>query len=359
MRRADYSVLEKKPNGERDGRGAPRFCKAEEEISRFSKRVAGKIVLITDGAAAGVLASSYSAPRILSVVLDGEDALPLFALPDGIGGVIGTGGARTLAAARFFAKVFGVPCLLVPLSAALDGVFGEWGEVLLDGVKRRLPLAEAETVYDPTRLKPSLAEGYARLLLCRLALFERRMLARFGEGEFTPLCERAYALTEPVPREEEGILSANEALRRLEAEGLPVGEGRTLSHTLSGDLPDFAAYRLLSGLYGCFFRVGTPRRYFVPDYRARAAQAGVPYSSVSVPTLRRYAHRAFALEAMRAAACAEWKALTADGMGHFRTLRALGGYPDGEISPAQMKNLPELCPGGLSAVIRDFGLMEL
>lgn len=339
--------------GEEYERGGLRFGSSAEEISGFLARTAGKALLISDGTALSALAAASAAPRTCSVVLE-EDALPLFAISDGVGGVVASGNACTLRAARCFAEIHGIPCLLLPVCGALDGVFERTGSIAIDGARAELPLAQGEVVCDLPRMRKSLPLSYARLLLSRLAIFEAKALARFRMGEYPSLCERALSQIE-FSEDPAKIVLSNAAIRKAEAEGLPSGEGAALSRAI----PAETAYRALCALYGAFFRSGKPRRYFTPDYRARAAEAQCEFSACVLPTREEYAARALALERMRGACGAELSSIVRENPAHLRRIRALGGEIAGSRGiPPQLKTLPEKNPGGLSSVIRDFGLME-
>lgn len=321
-----------------------------DALLTFVRGRAGKALLLSDGVSYGALAPHSLAPRTLFLVLDGDDALPLFALPDEIACVAAVGGATVMRVARFFAEVRGIPCLLAPTDAMQDGVYERRAYVTIDGVPSSVFLKNAQTVCDETLFASSLNRAAYRVLLARLALLEGRALARFSGEEASPFAERAYAVLSAP----QSVLQKNAALRRLECEGLSCGEGVPLAALLSCENPEYAAYRALYALYRAFFVCGKPRRYVAPDYRARAARAGVPYAAIAIPTEAEYARRALALERMRGACADELARINREGSAE---LAYAGGLPD----PARLKDalfsLPER-GGGLTAVIRDFGLME-
>ena len=313
------------------------FSSTEEGVRQALECSAGKVLLLSDD---GSFSSFATFPRALSLIFDG-DVLPLFSMPDGISRVLASGGEETLVAARYFAEVRGIPCRVFPSNAALFGVFERRGEVFLGDDRALSPLAECDAVCDMSRLEASLADAYARLLLARLALFEAKALTAFGiprEAEETAL-----------PETKEEIVLGNARLRRAESRGAYAGEGAALARLLQDEeLPCRTAYHLLTSLYAAFFEYGKPRRYFTPDYRVRAAEAGtVP----CVPT------RDLALERMRAHFAKEigreLKNRDRD-CAMFRT--PLRG--DFERRMKILKQLPEYAKNGLSAIIRDFGLME-
>ncbi len=334
-----------------------RFCTASEAIGAYHARVAGKILLISDGEAVHTLAPFSTAVRTLFVVLERGDALPLFTMPDGVGGVIAAGGADVMRAARFYAAMQKVTPLLLPAEAAMDGAVEPFGEVNIGGEEVSLPLAEGEIVCDLTWMRPSLARGYARLLLSDLALFEAKALSRFGMGEYPAAAEEAASLIAKVQTAED-IVRANARLRMLESEGLYGGEGRVLAARLPvfGEL---AAYRALLALYRTFFAYGRPRSCFCPDYHARARAVGAAYCALHIPSWEEYLSRVDALGRMRATCQSELLFLKKQEGERLRTVRAFAGLMPPPVSLGQLKILPELCPGGLCAVVRDFGLMEL
>ncbi len=148
------------------------FAERSEEVKRTLGCSAGKVLLLSDD---GSLSEFSAFPRAISLIFDG-DALPLFAMPDGVSRVIASGGRETLLSARYFADVRRIPCTLFPQSATLDGVFEPCGEIALGGKRLLSPLAEGECVCDEACLAPTLADGFARLLLTRLARAEAEAL---------------------------------------------------------------------------------------------------------------------------------------------------------------------------------------
>ncbi len=327
-----------------------RFGRAQEEIRAFAEGTAGKLLLVSDGSGSAALAPASILPRTVFAVLEG-DALPLFAMPDA-GAVIAAGGQTVLACARYFAELMGVPCLLLPTDARFRDVYGSAGEVTLDGEAHLVPLKRGDVVWDTELLKPSLPHAYARLVLIGLGLFERRALARLGEGVYGEAEEGAYAALQTLTVDENTVIQTSAALSQMEADGLKMGEGETLA-AQTGD--EFSAYRTLLALYEAFFRYGTPQRLPV-DYRGRAARAGVPYASLKIPTFERLQRRAELLGQWRLLCLQELMAEKRQLPVHERNLRALGGRISNNL--LWPNTLPERCPNGLCAVIRDFGLME-
>lgn len=341
--------------------GSVQFIKAEEALGARIQGCAGKALLAADSQSLVRFAPLGRGMRTLSVVAEG-DALPLFSMPDGVGAVFASGSADTLRIARFFAEVRKIPCYLFPVSATLDGVWEKTGEVTVGGGKTRVPLADAEVFYDEALLKPTLADGYAALLLSRLALFEERALRVLCGREKSDMHETAYASLGTLPQTPAEIVELNARIRRYERTGLPRGEGRTLAEMYrerGDDLSEWRAFRSLSALYYAFFKCGKPRRYFVPDYFARAKRAEVREGTVIPPSKKEYAERAFALERSRAAFLSEIKRICERRPQDIRAVRLLTGKtpPEGEAN--LLGRLPERCGDGLSAIMRDFGLMEL
>ncbi len=332
----------------------PRFGRAGDAVSAFFAQTTGKVLLISDGFLLPSVASASVAPRAVTLVFDG-DALPLFSMPDGVRGVIAAGGEQVLRAARYFAEVQGASLLMLPSHAALDGAYERTGTVTLAGDRMEVPLKEGEISCDLLDMVPSFTAAYGRLLLARLALFEEKALARFERGCCSPLYEEAFAALEFTELTAEELVCTNALLRMWEADGLPAGEGMAAA-ALAGD--GIAAYRTLSALYLAFFRRGKPRRYFVADYRERARRAGRSYDQIEVPSPEECARRALLLERMRAEEVREMEGIVKREGTRFRNLRDLGGSVPAPVPAARLATLPERCPQGLTAIMRDFGLME-
>lgn len=354
MRPNAISLPKKKP--EEGQAGELRFAAASEAIGAYHARTAGKILFVSDGEDVSALAPFARSPRALSAVLCDGDALPLFAMPDDVGGVIAAGGKDVMRAARLFALAHNLMPLLLPSDGALDGACGAHGPVRIGGEEQELPLASGEIVCDLGRMKRSLARAYARLLLTRLSAFEAKALSRFKIAEYPHLCEEALCAIEGV-KDGESVVCANAKIRALEALGLPPGEGAALSemYPLNGEI---AAYRALCALYTAFFGYGCVRKYFCPDYHARAEKAGAAYSGLHIPTKEEYEDRALSFGRMRNVCREELAFIARQNPAHWRNIRALGGSVPERIPSEQLKNLPERRPGGLTAVMRDFGLME-
>ena len=103
--------------------GEPEWIETEEGIRRaMAEYGAGKILLSSDAEACRVFSSAACSPRAVSVVFDG-DCLPFFSMPDGVSCVIAAGGRDVLLAARYFAEVRGIGCVLFPSEASLDGAY--------------------------------------------------------------------------------------------------------------------------------------------------------------------------------------------------------------------------------------------
>ncbi len=350
-----YPSVPKRNPGAGDGRIG--FCTVEDGVRETLSRTAGRALFVTDGTALAAF-SSVSSPRATFLVYDG-DALPLFCLADGVGCILVAGSGETVRAARYFAEACSVPCAIFPAEAASDGVFEDMGCVFLDGAPHTVPLKAGEVYYDLTLSEKSAAEGYARLLVSRLALFEERMLAGILRRERCPRFEEGYAALAGAGEDVASIVRANAALRLAEAGGLCTGEGTVLSRGLAGAVPSWRAYRALLGLYLAFFRFGKPRKYVVPDYAARAREAGTEYGKLVIPTPMENRSRALSLESMRAEALRELVPLERRAERDLRVLRTLHGslFPEG-CGKKEWKYLPERCPRSLTALMRDFGLLE-
>ena len=359
MRFSQGSVPKMTPEGEMYDSEKFRFCGVEETLREMLSCSSGKVLLIADSGHFSVFAP-VGHPRAIFVVLESEDALPLFTMPDGVSGIAAVGGEFAMRAARYFAEARSVNCLLFPAEPALDGVFETDGEVTVGGTQARVPLANARLCYDLTILRPALSRGYARLLLSRLERSEERALCLLERREVGALYEEGYAAARCGISAEE-IICANASLRRLEAQGLTVGEATVLGRNLAKkgiSEPEWQAYRALSALYLAFFERGKPRRYFVPDYAARTRRAGTKYSAQSIPSTEEYAIRAMRLERMRGELVREFSAYVRDFNKERHILSTLSGNVvwDKDVRK-HLKTLPEE-GGGLTSIIRDFGLME-
>ncbi len=353
----DLSVPKTNAEAGADGGGGPVFSSVSEGADAFLARTAGKALLLADSAAFSALLPASRAARAVTLIFDG-DALAPFALPD-VGCVLASGGADVLRAARFFAAVRGIPCALFPTHAACDGAFERTAEIDLGGERLRQTLAPAHVVCDVGRMRPSCAEGYARILLSRLALFEAKAVGRLTRRPFGGAAyEEAFSLTDGALRlSDEEIVKINARVRVLETEGAPVGEGVALCGAYGGTpLPALYAHRALSALYYAFFLRGVPRRYAVADYRARAAGGG--YAAMHIPAPKEYAARAIALERSRAELLTEIVRLRGRHAAQLGALRAR--MPVAPFTPDlhPLCRLPELAPDGLCAILRDFGLLE-
>lgn len=325
------------------------FKERSEGVRQALESSAGKVLLLSDD---GSLSAFSIFPRTISLIFDG-DTLPLFAMPDGVSRVIASGGKEALFAARYFANVRRIPCTLFPQTAALDGVFEPRGEIFLGGERVISSFADGECVCDEGVIAPTLAEGYARLLLTRLAFCEAEALTAFG------IPRRGIASELPETAKE--IASENARVRLAERAGGYGGEGTILASFLQGDpCPSWRAFLLLSALYAAFFEKGKPRRYLTPDYHARAARAGVETGSVRIPSREEYAARALILERIRARSIREFSGFITKRGEFYAAVSRLSSTPLPEKAGgrAYLDLLPEQAGSGLSAVIRDFGLME-
>lgn len=221
---------------------------------------------------------------------------------------------------------------------------------MLCGEAKPLPLADCEVYFD-LKNAFSLSEAYAQIYLSKLALFEEQTLALF-DGQ-TPVRHELISM-EPCP-DRAYLVALNARLRREERDGRAAGEGRTLARRYEADgnkRPVFRAFTELVALYYAFFKYGEPRRYFVSDYRARAAAAGIAYSEQKIPTLSEYASRAFTFERIRS----ERLSVLNDLLNGWRGSPFYMKQAASLLNLDNLKYLPER-GGGLSAVIRDFGLL--
>lgn len=341
--------VQKRTNEEKYGAEGLRFCATREGAQDFLERhCAGKALLLTDAESYKAFAPFALMPRTVSFVFDG-DALPLFLMPDGVSCILAAGGTETLWAARFFASVRNVPCALFPASGTLFGVYERRAKLRLGDEIQSVALADGEVIFDREN-GFSLSEAYAQLYLNRLARFEAETLALF-QGTEPPISEEI--LSDDKPPVEELILE-NARLRLEERNGFPTGEGRILTklHAEAGEKrPVFLSVTELSALYYAFFKCGKPRRYYVPDYAERARRAGVSYAYMQIPTNAEYCMRAVALERMRSERLVKIRDLAQKWQKCPFSVGCVG------IDLSRLKSLPER-GGGLSAIIRDFGLLE-
>lgn len=342
MRLAD-SVRKRRPEaGSSYGaEGGPYFCPLVDGVRDFFARTAGRLLLVADGENVSRLAPFFSHARAMSIVLEGADALPLFATPEEIGGVVGIGGREIMEAVRLFAGVRGIGCLLLPVDCGLRGVFCRTGGQVAG---ESLALPEAEVCLDEALLAPTAAEGFARAALFRLAFFEAKEKSVFFGTP--PPSEEVYMRLKGALEADLSALLLMNAFAERTGQG---GEGEILAKTCGS----FAAYEGLLRLYTAFFRCGVPRKYVVPDYAARAAEAGG--TAALPPTEEEYARRAILLERRRAGALREIGLL--GGLSACRSRYvSLGGRPK-RADMREIRRLPERS-GGLSVLIRDFGLLE-
>lgn len=370
MRLAEYSVRKKKPSegdGEGGMTGEPFFCPLSEGAKQALRDFPfGKVIFYTDGASFGRLGDAVRSPRAAAVVQDAADALPLFAMPDGAVCMVAAGGAEIMRCARYFSEVGGLPCYLFPSSASLDGAWEPRGEVPLGERRCVYPLGNGKLFADLALMSRSLAPSYAETLLMRLALFEDGAKRKLNgdKSDRTPASDEAYRLCAYVSGAE--TLSAEQLVRvcaklaLARREGAPQGEGFSLAASMErsgeSDAP-WRAFWSLSALYTAFFRAGKPRRYVVPDYFTRMRECGEGALPPHVPTREEYACRAVTLERTRGALASEMHSIVALRRRFVRVYRAFGGE-EGAAPAAALRYLPERCPGGLSAIIRDFGLLE-
>ena len=336
------------------------FCSSEEGVREVTKiRPAGKLLFVTDGSAFKAFRNCLPS-RALCLVLDSDDCLPLFLTSDDIAMVVAAGQKNTLVSARFFAQIRKIPCALFPVSATLDGVYEPRGSVLLGGAEDSVPLKAAKVCCDRALLAPSLGQAYMRLLLARLALIEAQTLQGLGMEEGgEDARERAYRTLLPLKSKTlsfEEVALKNAEIRRCEQGGMRIGEGKILAEEI-GRNGEEKAFFLLAALYTAFFLRGKPRLR-VPDYAARAKAASAAYCQQRVPTLQEFAHRTAAFERIRGKVGRELEDFLEGEMHYKKNFYELTGRAIVGVNGASpLKNLPEKA-GGLSSVIRDFGLME-
>ncbi len=357
MRLSENSVPKTNPDeGTLYGReDEPEFAATTSFFAKKLSAVSAKALLVFEGDLPAFHEAAAS-PRTIAVVFDG-DSLPLFSMPDGVSCVIAAGSEKLLCAARYFSEVRGISCTLFPVDCGLDGAFEKRAKVKLNGEDLFVTLSPCEVLLDAELLSPTLCDGYMRTLLARLAEIEGQALALFRGGK-VPSWE-AEIPTDLSLRE---IVLANARQRKKESCGALTGEGIVLADLLkkSGEkFPMWQAFFQLTALYSAFFEKGKPRRYFTPDYADRARKAETVYPVPSLPTPEEYALRALTLERVRGILAKQLLSLRRDEE-IVKNVSLLSGEPmrraASNLQPLSI--LPERCPYSLSAIIRDFGLME-
>lgn len=349
-----------KTNAPKEEEGELNFCSVEEGVRKIvQSRPSGKSLFVVDGSALSTFRTCLP-PRSLSLVLDSEDGLPLFLSSDDAPFVAAAGEKSTLVAARFFAEIRKIPCVLFPVSAALDGGIESFGEVILEGKRERVPLKAAKICCDRELMRPTVGQAYMRLLLSRLALIEAKVMRRFGaELGSEKAEERAFQTLLTLKAETlgfESVVQKNAEIRRCERDGMNAGEGVMLAEDIGLDGEE-QAFLLLSALYSAFFEKGKPR-LCVPDYEARAKSANASYAAQKIPTVQEFARRAALFERIRADACRETNAFLSGVIHYKNNYSELSGKPIFAVKRlSPLKILPERS-AGLSSIIRDFGLME-
>lgn len=349
-----------KTNAPREEEGELAFCSTEEGVKEILQtRPAGKMLFVTDAGALGAFRKGLP-PRALCLVLDSEECLPLFCSSDDVSCVAAAGRVDTIVAARFFAHVRKIPCTVFPLSMTFDGAYEKFGEVRFGSKTERVPLKTARVCCDEALSRPSAGQAYMRLLLSRLALVEAKAMRRFGtECGAEEAEERAYSSLLSLKGASLDALSVarkNAELRRCERDGMNRGEGVALARSI-GREGEERAFCLLSALYSAFFGYGKPR-LSVPDYAARAKRAGAPYAEQRVPTADELFLRGARLNGMRKEIYGELNAFLEGSLHYRNNFYSLAGRAPSEGKELSfLKSLPERT-AGLSAIIRDFGLME-
>ena len=334
------------------------FCSLEEGLKDAASRYpCGKLLFFTDEKNYTAFAEQITLARAVSVCFSGKDALPLFALHDGVTAIFAAGGADVMRSARYYAAVKRIGCVLFPMDARLIGVLEEEAEICVNGTSGRVSLSQATVYCDIDRLQPTLSRAYARLLLFRLATVERRAIDLF---------ERTCSNTDDAFRatlapssgwSARELILRNATLSRIGA----LGEGEVLARVLEkeGDqTPEWTAFVLLSALYGAFFTRGAPAKYVVPNYKERLKKVGreEDYARLHIPTGEEMLRRSQRLERARKSLITDFKGLFRgdEEREYFR----FGGAPAQTLPVQFLFRLPEYAEGGLSCYLRDFGLLE-
>lgn len=232
-----------------------------------------------------------------------ESANGLFSLPDDVRAAVAVGG-RSIAAARFFCTLRGACLVAIPARcsaaeifcprseggypvnepdavlfdknfalgraegaavAALSALYAE--DIDIDGV---FSGARKDAGYEMLRLSASLAVQVGAKV-GRAPKESGRRRAGSGERLFESLCLQEIALM-ACPR-----LPSRAFYHLLSGKGAPLGECA------------FAALHYAQARYAALFENGRPRRYFVPDYAARARRAAEyvgeeAFANIKVPS---------------------------------------------------------------------------
>lgn len=324
------------------------FSTVEKSIIEAQKKFCGgKLLFVSDGAGFIPFSTFISSPRAISFIFDG-DTLPLFSTPDGVTCVFACGSGDVLRAARYFALIRRVPCILFPRIATLDGAIYDCGWIRLGDAFAERPLGQGDVVCDMQLMKGSFHRAYATVLLARLAAFESRVLSAFSLGS-----EIKYSC------EIDSSFAAVKACSHLSKDVLR-GEGFAFARLLEEEgetCPEWTAYVQLTALYAAFFEKGKPRRYYTPNYNARAQAVGEKVQNV--PTVEEYIARAFCLERIRAKFLSEIRPFA---KGFLQEEELLYSLCKERVQAGRkrktLKYLPERYGMGLTSIIRDFGLLE-
>lgn len=297
-------------------------------------------------------------PRRLAVVTgEEEDLLPLFLEPDKITCAVGVGGG--ISAARYFAAVRSLPCVAVCPSPAPYGAGGKEICVCVGGEKVRLRVALPDLLCRCGGESDGDTSGArAFLALCRVAAFSCDACRRlYGEEKPSGLYPQFRAAADCQGESRETLFCAVAAAEYCLSEGFPGGEAFALARLYPAKTErdaeaDAACAAALAKVYALFFGSGFYRGGKV-DYRARREEAERRFpeeaTDVRIPSAESLAARAAAFAENRAALSSEIDAL----------VRVLPSCAEDAVRRAGkiIRFLPELCGCGISALMRDFGLL--
>lgn len=334
----------------------------------------GNFLVLTDEESAAVFEPLLKRlhKKLFAVWREGDDLLPLFSEPDKITCAVGVGGG--IPAARYFAAVRSLPCAAVCPSFAPCGAGGGEICVTVAGEKTRfpVPLPNLIAFCEPADGR-GLEEGRAFLSLCAVQTFAFSACRRLGVGEEEKGGEGEKGKSGEKGEELFPLFRAAADCRGTEGETLfsalltaeyclsrgSGGEAFALARLvkkyarLSRADTFLSCARAFAGLCALFFGSGF-LRFGKADYNARRKEAerlfpeeGIP--APEVPTQVRLLSLAAAFEENRAALFAEISAL----------VKTLPPCPEEKIRKAGgiLRFLPELYGGGISALMRDFGLL--
>ncbi len=366
--------------------------RAEELPRLLSARFpAAKFLLLADEQTALCVgeAAKRLPKKLMAVVKEDEDVLPLFHAPDGVTCVVGAG--RAADAARYFAAVRSLPFVGVCLSSAPAGLAGKTANVRVEGEEVRYPVPPPALVYaDEERMKgdkEGIGEACAYIAAAKTALFSWEAAERLALGgeeaakELFPLCSSAVSAAEAAlvvsPFDARSLFEAELAAEYCFANGFPEGEifsfARAAEKICGGEEGGgqlFACVSSLVKLYALFFESGFYRGGKV-DYNARCENAkklvegtGIIINQINFPTAEELKIRSERFEEHRETLGERAAVLQKETENLRRVFENSVGKTDQKTDEKRLfgvlRCLPELSlmTNGIAALMRDFSLLE-